>query len=84
MPVLSGRVFGIDGRPVAGATVSFSFAPISFPEIAARTGSDGRFDLNAPVPGTYRLGARSDEHGAGELEVTTGPDGLDELAIRLR
>ena len=64
--------------------MAFTSAPTWFPEIAARTSTDGRFDLNAPVSGTYRLGARSDEHGAGDLEVTTGPAGMYDLVILVR
>jgi hypothetical protein len=48
------------------------------PDIAQLTDDEGRFVLSAPVPGPYRLGIRSDSHGALELDVNvTGDTPID-------
>ena len=83
MPVLSGLVVGADGNPVSRAKVYFVSAPVSVPDIAALTNEDGQFQLTAPVPGVYTLGATGDSGGSGKVTVETGPEGVAGLSIRL-
>ena len=47
-------------NPVEGARVYFLESPVPVPDIARLTDSDGRFELSAPVPGTYVLEAAHD------------------------
>jgi len=66
---IAGTVLDAAGRPVAQARVYFTASPGPTPDIAALTGSDGTFRMNAPRAGRYRIGASSDTHGSGEAEV---------------
>ncbi len=54
MPLIRGRVQDRAG-PVADAAVSFAGGPVDLPDIAALTGPDGTFALNAPAPGAYEV-----------------------------
>ena len=53
----AGVVLDAAGRPVAQARVYFTASPGPTPDIAALTGSDGTFRMNAPRAGRYRIGA---------------------------
>ena len=70
--IVAGTVLDATGRPVAQARVYFSAAPGSVPDIAALSGRDGRFQLNAPRPGSYQVSASSDEHGSASVLVEVG------------
>jgi hypothetical protein len=83
MPQLRGRVVGNDDRPVADARLFFLANPDSVQEISALTGPDGAFTLNLPKPGAYRLGARAEGHGPGEVEVTVSSEPLQPVIIKL-
>jgi hypothetical protein len=63
--VLAGTVRDPDGRPVSGARVFITAAPVPMPEIAALTDAAGRFRIAAPAPGRYDLEADSDDTGLG-------------------
>lgn len=52
---IRGLVLDDAGHPVAGARVGFAEGPVPLPDIAAVTGSDGVFQLSAPVPGRYSI-----------------------------
>ncbi|MDE7006403.1 MAG: carboxypeptidase-like regulatory domain-containing protein, partial [Alistipes sp.] len=47
---ISGRVTGIDGTPVAGATVV-----VEGPTLGTTTGADGKFALAAPAESTLSI-----------------------------
>jgi len=66
---IAGTVLDAAGQPVAQARVYFTASPGPTPDIAALTGSDGTFRMNAPQTGRYRIGATSDTHGSSEAEV---------------
>ncbi|MCP3139790.1 carboxypeptidase-like regulatory domain-containing protein [Pyxidicoccus xibeiensis] len=70
--IVSGRVVGPDGRGVAGASVYFVHAPVALPDIAQRTGPDGRFSLGVPVAGRYRIGVNAPGWPAREQDVEVG------------
>lgn len=70
--LVAGTVLDAAGRPVAQARVYFSAAPGSVPDIAALSGPDGRFQLNAPRPGSYQVSASSDELGSASVLVEVG------------
>jgi hypothetical protein len=84
MPLVSGVVKSQDGRPVANAMVSFVQAPVAVPEIALLTGEDGSFQLNAPSPGTYVMGANHPEEGAGQQQTVVGAEGATPIEIHLQ
>lgn len=63
--VISGVVRDQAGKPLAEARIGFARAPVALPDVAILTGTDGRFQLSVPVPGSYSL-------------VCTLPDGTDE------
>jgi len=70
--IVAGTVLDAAGRPVAQARVYFSAAPGSVPDIAALSGPDGRFQLNAPRPGSYQVSASSDALGSSSVVVEVG------------
>lgn len=80
--IVAGTVLDATGRPVAQARVYFSAAPGSVPDIAALSGPDGRFQLNAPRPGSYQVSASSDEHGSASVVVKIGPKNA-EVVVKL-
>ena len=82
MTQVAGRVETADGRPVAGARVAFVAGPGSWPDIAALTDAAGRFSLNAPQPGVFRIGCTSDSAGSGEAEVPVKATGAS-VTVRL-
>jgi hypothetical protein len=67
-----GRVVDADGEPVAGATVLFTSAPGPVPDIAALSGADGRFALDAPQPGHYVIAVRDAAGRSAQAEVDVG------------
>ena len=70
--IVAGTVLDAAGRPVAQARVYFSAAPGSVPDIAALSGPDGRFQLNAPRPGRYQVSASCDASGSASVMVEVG------------
>ena len=72
MSSIEGTVLDAAGKPVAQARVSFTSAPGPVPDVAALTGADGSFILNAPHPGAYEIGASSDALGSGSVAVAIG------------
>ena len=83
MPLLSGVVKTKSGQPVSGAAVAFVSAPTFVPEIALLTAQDGSFQLNAPAPGLYVLGANHPEAGSGHAQVEVGAAGIAGVEICL-
>ena len=69
---IAGTVTDAAGRPLAQARVYFKATPAAMPDVAALTGADGRFELVAPQPGVYEIGASSDAEGTGSSRVTVG------------
>jgi hypothetical protein len=67
---ISGVVVDARGDPVEEARVYFVEGPVSLPDIAALTDSNGHFALSAPVPGTYVIGVTS-EGPTGLVQETT-------------
>lgn len=63
--VINGLVRDRSGAPLAEASIGFASAPVALPDVAALTGTDGRFRLSVPTPGSYSL-------------VCTLPDGTNE------
>jgi len=83
--VIKGLVVDGAGQPVAGAAIYVISAPVPLPDIAQLSGLDGSFAVAAPAPGTYVLGARSDESGSGQstIAVRAGEEMASEVTIRL-
>lgn len=69
---IDGTVTDPSGRPVAGAVVALTAAPAPVPDIAALTDGGGRFSLEVPVPGDYRVSIRGVE-SATEVTIAVGP-----------
>jgi protocatechuate 3,4-dioxygenase beta subunit len=74
MAIVAGRVVDVHGAPVPSARVMFVESPLPVPDIAALSGTDGRFVLDAPVPGRYVIQAVTDVHPPAHAEVDVGPD----------
>jgi uncharacterized GH25 family protein len=81
---VSGRVLDQAGAPVAGARVGAREMSAIFPRRGlsgrdrVKSDDQGRFRIPALAPGTYRLGARHEQHAPGEsrpVEVGTSPVG---------
>lgn len=69
MAIIQGQVFDPQGSPLAEVAVYVISAPVQMPDIAQLTSAEGEFTLAAPVPGSYRIGARSDQWGATQAVV---------------
>jgi hypothetical protein len=80
--IIRGQVFDPEGRPLAEAAVYVVSAPAAMPDIAQLTDGEGRFSLNAPAPGTYTFGARSDAFGQAQNVVEVG--GEEPAAVEIR
>jgi multidrug efflux pump subunit AcrA (membrane-fusion protein) len=70
--IVTGRVIGPDGRPIAGASVMFARGPVALPDIAQITDTKGRFALTAPANGTYRVLVNAPDLASVEHEVEVG------------
>ena len=70
---IAGTVLSATGQPVAQARVFVLTAPGSVPDVALLTDAGGRFQLSAPRPGTYEIGAATDGLGSGRAVVVVGP-----------
>lgn len=79
---VGGVVRDAAGRPVAVARVAFTAGPGPLPEIAALTGSDGRFTRSAPRSGRYEVSVFGDDGGTAGTTVDVPAAGA-ELAIDL-
>ncbi|HEX5204190.1 MAG TPA: MFS transporter [Actinoplanes sp.] len=70
-PVISGRVDGPDGNPLAGATVTV--AEFAGGQIAhATTAGDGEFRLSLPTGGAFMLICAADDHQPAAVLVNAG------------
>jgi protocatechuate 3,4-dioxygenase beta subunit len=78
-----GTVTGPDGAPIAEAAVYFLEGPVPLQDIAQLTDDEGRFRLNAPAPGTYRIGVRAQEFETAEVTVEVGEEAEVKAALRL-
>ena len=81
--VIRGVVVDADGRPVAGARVSFRSGPGPLPDIAALTARDGSFAVSAPAAGTYQLAAFGDEGAPASVTVTVALGETATVELRL-
>jgi Carboxypeptidase regulatory-like domain len=72
--LISGAVRDGAGRPVAQARVFFSEGPVSPPDIATLTGTDGRFVLSAPAAGTYVVQGHHEDYGPASVTVDVPQD----------
>jgi hypothetical protein len=84
MTTLQGIVLDPAGRPVAGAAVYFTVVPGFQPDIALLTAEDGTFRVPVKMPGTYRVGARTEGYQRGETEVLVAGEEQIEFTIRLK
>lgn len=69
MTIIQGHVVDPKNRPISNASVFLVSSPVSMPDVAQLTDSQGDFLLAVPVPGTYIIGVRSDNWGAIATEV---------------
>lgn len=83
MASIRGSVRGPNGDPVAEASVYFMAGPVPLPDIAQLTDDEGRFQLTAPAPGTYRIGVRTGEGEAAEVTVEVVGEEDVELEVRV-
>ena len=81
--VISGVVEDSGRKAVQGARVYFSRGPEPLPDVAILTGSDGGFELSAPVPGTYTIECYADGFQQATLNVTVAGIRADDLTFRL-
>ena len=72
MTEIRGTVTGPGGAKVAEASVYFLEGPVPLQDIAQLTDAEGRFQLTAPAPGTYRIGVRAPGFEPAEVTVEAG------------
>lgn len=84
MAVVKGVVVDDRQQPVPEARVAFVSAPGPVPDVAALTPADGAFALTAPVPGSYVIGAFSDEGASGQVTVVVEAEDVENLVITLK
>ncbi len=82
-PLISGTVRDPHGVPVPEARVYFTSGPVSLPDIAVLTGSDGSFTLAVPAAGTYRIEAAADGFLPISATVTAAGGERTEVDLRL-
>jgi hypothetical protein len=82
MTIIQGQVVDPQDRPLAQVAVYVISAPVSMPDIAQLTSEQGEFTLSAPAPGSYTIGARSDEWGATQAEVEV--QGAEPVAVKMQ
>jgi hypothetical protein len=82
--LVSGTVRDPRGNPVAQARVYFTSGPVSLPDIAALTNSDGAFSLSAPTAGTYHIECTAEgfARGAAIVTVTAGQNARLEIWLK--
>lgn len=78
--MLAGTIVERIGEPVAGASIVVAKAPVAVPDIALLSAADGKFALDAPLSGTYRLVIRAGERRK-EVELDVPLAG--EVGIRI-
>jgi Carboxypeptidase regulatory-like domain len=81
-PVIAGVVRDGKGDPVEAARVYVVDAPVSLPDIAALTGSDGAFSIGVPVTGRYTVEATAEGWTPVHTTVDATP-GVNQIEIRL-
>ncbi|WP_395928705.1 carboxypeptidase-like regulatory domain-containing protein [Arthrobacter sp. RT-1] len=79
--IISGVVWNTPGMPVANARVYFVEGPGSLPDIAALSGSDGKFTLTAPEPGQYTIGCTADDYLPTQISVSVPPAAAIEFRL---
>jgi len=77
-----GRVIGVEGTPVSGATVAVIGSARPVHDIAAITSSNGVFRFGSVLPGIYRLEARA-SRGLGLADVRVSAGARANVDIRL-
>ncbi|MGH9879860.1 MAG: carboxypeptidase-like regulatory domain-containing protein [Pyrinomonadaceae bacterium] len=82
--IISGKVVGRDGRPIAMARIYFTAGPQPLPEIAALTNDDGTFSLTAPQPGKYSIQCAADGFATKSVTVTVSQGQTVHLDIELK
>jgi carboxypeptidase family protein len=70
------------GEPAEHARVYFTGGPEPFPDVAALTGSDGRFSLTAPSEGTYTVECKAE--GVRPVSTTVDVGSKEAATIELR
>jgi hypothetical protein len=81
--VIAGVVSNAQGRPVPGARVYFTQAPVSLPDVAALTDEAGTFSLSVPAAGTYTIAAVADGFSPTAVTVTVTGDPKTQILINL-
>lgn len=84
VPIITGTVTDDAGRPLAEAAVAIAAAPGPVPDIAALTGTDGRFAIAAPEPGSYTVVATAPGGRTGRVTVHVGLEGRPEGDVEIR
>ena len=81
-PIIAGVVRDGKGDPVAAARVYIVAAPVSVPDIAALSDSDGRFSIGVPMTGHYTIEASAEGWRPGRTVINVGPD-VNHVELRL-
>jgi protocatechuate 3,4-dioxygenase beta subunit len=79
---IRGTVTGPGGAPIAEASVYVLEGPVPLQDISQLTDAEGRFQLTAPAPGTYRIGVRAP--GFEPAEVTVEVRGEPEVRVEIQ
>jgi hypothetical protein len=82
--ILSGVVRDPNRNPVAQARVYFTHSPVSLPDIAVLTDSNGRFSLSVPSSGTYTIEAVADGFAPSTATATIMDNQEKQLEIELK
>ena len=82
--VISGKLYGPDGKPVAMARVYFSRGPGNLPDVAVLTDASGGFALSAPSPGTYEIASTADGFDTVKKSVEVHSGQSVQLELRLQ
>ncbi len=72
---ISGAVLDAHGDPVPGVAVAIADGPGPFPDIAALTGSDGRFSFSVSTEGVYTVQGTAADGRSARASVEVGAGG---------
>ena len=81
--MITGRVTGPGGEPVAGARVYVADGPAPMPDVAILTDAGGEFALDAPVFGRYRIACSAGHYRPASASVDVAAGGGAVVHIRL-
>ncbi|MFD0265801.1 carboxypeptidase-like regulatory domain-containing protein [Streptomyces sp. NPDC127106] len=81
--LIGGVVVDTDGSPAPGVSVYLAGGPGPFPDVAALTGTDGRFSFSVSAQGVYTVQCRAPDGRSAQASAAVGSGGAASVVLRL-